>query len=479
VRDGEKFIRAVGAARANGKPVVILKGGATAASAKAAAAHTGALVGEGRVWDAVFRREGVIQAHSLEQLIDIVLFLNSIDLHKLPGGKGVAIVAFGGGAGVLSADQCARHGLTTPALSSGTQEMLRPLVPPIAAIANPIDLTPQALNEEKWFDKFGPTLDAIAADPEIHTVLLQFGPVPRRGLEIAKEICAFRERSGKTVCIAWALPPAEVPPYLLSRGVHNFEEYERAIAVLGKAAASVAVKSDDPAAVEKFFDWAAYVPNPRPGQVIAEHECHRILAAAGLAVAAGRLATTEEAAIAAAEAVRTPVAMKGISSAVTHRAAAGLLALPVSGADEVRAAYRRLRDRASASGIVLDGVYVQHMVSGQAEVLISALRDPVFGVVVSCGAGGGLTELIDDVVLERAPVSERTALDMIERLRLARSVRKLQPAPDPAALARYIAQFSQAAACAPWAQFVLEVNPVKWDGDAVTAVDGLLIIEKP
>jgi succinyl-CoA synthetase beta subunit len=213
--------------------------------------------------------------------------------------------------------------------------------------------------------------------------------------------------------------------------------------------------------------------------VIAEHECHRILAAAGLAVAAGRLATTEEAAIAAAEAVGTPVAMKGISPAVTHRAAAGLLALPVSGADEVRAAYRRLRDRASASGIVLDGVYVQHMVSGQAEVLISALRDPVFGVVVSCGAGGGLTELIDDVVLERAPVSERTALDMIERLRLARSVRKLQPAPDPAALARYIAQFSQAAACAPWAQFVLEVNPVKWDGDAVTAVDGLLIIEKP
>ena len=99
--------------------MIVLKAGATPASAVAAAAHTGALVGEGRVWDAVLRDCAAIQVESLEELLDVAMQLSGADLGKLPRSRGVAAITFGGGSGVLSADQCDRVGLSVPALARG------------------------------------------------------------------------------------------------------------------------------------------------------------------------------------------------------------------------------------------------------------------------------------------------------------------------------------------------------------------------
>ena len=481
VKDGTRFVAALAEARAAGKPVVVLKGGETPASARAAVAHTGALAGERRVWDAVFRDAGVIQVHSLEELLDQVLFLSSTDLARLPSGNGVAAVTFGGGGGVLAADQAARHGLAMPMLTAATRERLRPLVPPIAAIENPVDVTPQVFNRGEWFAHFAEVLDVIAADPGIHSILLQFGPMAQRAMDIAQVVCDFRHRTAKTVCLGWPLAPRGVPEFLRERGVYVFTEYERAIGVLGQLArrhAAIASDVGEPVPVLPF-DWSAHAAGRATAGVISEPECHRLLAAAGLPVAAGRLVHSADEAAAAALAVGMPVAMKGISPAVTHRAAAGLLALGVDAQAEARATYRELTARAAGAGIVLDGIYVQHMISDGLEVLVSAFRDPVFGPMISCGAGGNFTELIDDVTLQRAPVSEAQALAMIERLRLARSARKTRVPPDARLLAEFIARLSQLAAGAPWRRFVLEINPVKWGADRVVAVDGLLVIEDP
>ncbi|MSP89648.1 MAG: CoA-binding protein [Alphaproteobacteria bacterium] len=481
VRDGDRFLAALDAARAAGKPVVALKGGDTVAAARAAAAHTGALAGEGRVWEAVFREKAVIRVQSLEELHDVALFLASTDLTRLPAGLGVAAVTTGGGSGVLSADQCARHGLATPQLAPATRAALQPLVPPIAAIDNPIDLTPQVYNQPNWFASFGRALDVIADDPAIHAVLIQFGPMGTRGMDVAREIVAFRQRCAKTVCIAWPLSPPGVADYLLGQGIHVFGEYARAIVVLAKLAryraeADVAVRP--PAAVPDF-DWAGHAGPCLAGTVIAEHDCHRIMAAAGLAVAPGRLARSPGEAADAARAVGLSVAMKGISPKVTHRAAAGLVALDIATEDAVRLAYDRLVETANTAGTVLDGVYVQHMVRSGIEVLISAFRDPALGLMISCGAGGNLTELIDDVALASAPLDRAAALVLLRRLRLVASVAKGRNPPPLDPLADYVARLSQVVVSAPWRRFVLEINPVKWSAAGVMAVDGLLIVEEP
>ena len=225
------------------------------------------------------------------------------------------------------------------------------------------------------------------------------------------------------------------------------------------------------------FDWAAHVSRPSGHLVVPEDGCHRILAAAGLPVAAARLVQDEGAARAAADALGFPVVLKGISPSVTHRAAAGLLAVDLRSGAEVAAACGRLQARAREIGAQLDGIYVQRMHRGGTELLLAAFRDPMFGVMVSCGSGGALTELIDDVVTERAPVDGRGAVAMLDRLRIRRYAVDGQGPLDAGPAADFIARFSELALTAPWRRFILEVNPLKWTRDAVVAVDGLLIID--
>jgi acyl-CoA synthetase (NDP forming) len=469
VRDGADFCAALAAARAAGKPVVVLKGGTTEASAAAVAAHTGALAGEGRVWEAVLREQGAIQVQGLEELLDAALFLASEGVRVARAGPRIGIVTTGGGSGVVTADQCARAGLSTPQPTPATLATLRALAPALAALGNPFDLTPQVYTQAESLARFGATLDAIAAEPALDVVYVQFGPMAQRGAEVSADLAAFRARSPKPVCIAWPLAPPGAVERLREAGAHVFAEYGRVVALLGALAR--AQGGVTPVARQRP---GAALPAGRDGQVVPEHECHAILAAAGLPVPAGALAVAAGEAARIAGAIGFPVALKGISPQVTHRAAAGLLALGLRDAAEVAAADARLRAHAKASGVALDGLYVQRMQRGGLEVLVSAFRDPVFGPVVSVGAGGALTEALDDVALARAPLDAAGVAALLGRLRLMKRASGRPVAP----LAEFVARFSQLAASAPWRRFVFEVNPVAWSADGVVALDGLLVIER-
>lgn len=483
-RDPQKFRRALLAAAAARKPVVVLKAGATPASAGAAKAHTGALVGEGRVWDAVLRECAAIKVTSHEELLDVAMQLSGADLGKLPRGRGVAVITFGGGNGVLSADQCDRRGLAVPPLTEATRTALQGMVPPIASVRNPVDLTPQAYSDARWLPHLPQALDIIAADPQIDTVLFQLGPMARDEDMMAGIVIDFRRRSEKAVLAAWTLIVEKAQEPLREASVYVYPEGSRAIRTIASlvdyAAALDCCAPGKSAPCEgdaSSFDWAAQVPHAVPGTVISEHECHAILARAGLPVARGTLAQSEDEAATAAHEIGGRVVMKGISAAVTHRATAGLLALGLASAEEVRASWRTLQARAATQGQQLDGIYVQQQIEGGIELLVSALRDPDFGVFVSLGAGGGLTELIDDVVVVPAPLDAGQALRALAGLRILRKAARTPSVLQP--VVNFVTAFSRLAAAAPWRRFVLEVNPIKWTGDTVTAVDGLLVIEQP
>ena len=170
------------------------------------------------------------------------------------------------------------------------------------------------------------------------------------------------------------------------------------------------------------------------------------------------------------------MAIKGISPAVTHRAAAGLVALGVESADGVARTWHAFEQRARDLGVDLDGLWVQHMFAGERELLVTAFRDQEFGVMLGCGMGGGLTEIIDDVVFTRAPVDEAGAADLLSRLRTLRRLPGVLSAGQRERAAQFMARFSQLAASAPWPRFTLEINPVKLSADDLAAVDGLLLI---
>ena len=482
VLDGPKLVRALAEAKRQDKPVVIVKSGAGQASARAAQAHTGALVGEDRVFDAILKEMGAIRVYSIEELADVCLLIAGMPKDRRPKGPGVGIVTFGGGNGVLGVDQSEQAGLTVPALRPEAVAELKTLLVSTATASNPMDLTPGTAFRAESLARLPAALDVMLAEPQIDTLLMIASSLASKAPEISKIMREVSERSPKPVCIAWPDTPPGVADYLGAAGMPVFVEPARAARALGRLAQNRLAPQgtrETATSTGPAFDWAAHVPaiSTFP-HVISEHECHALMRAAGLPVAEGQLVPDAEAARRAVAAIGLPVAIKGISPKVTHRAAAGLVAIDLRSEAEVREACNRMLERAKAINVTLDGLYVQKMVRGGVELLVSAFRDPIFGPVISCGVGGGLTELVDDIVIERAPVGLVTAASMVERLRIRRHARD-EAGPLPAdAAARFIARLSELAASAPWKAFMLEVNPIKWTRNSAIAVDGLLIIDE-
>ena len=227
------------------------------------------------------------------------------------------------------------------------------------------------------------------------------------------------------------------------------------------------------------FDWDRHVPVASPGTVVSEDACHAVLRDLGVATARGETATALKDALMAAKRVGYPLAAKGISGAITHRAAAGLLALGIESDDELAGAFDRLMARGRELGVELEGIYLQEMIPAGMEVIVSGFRDPTFGPMISVGSGGVLTELLDDVVLSRTPLDRESTERLLAPLRIVEAAHKLQPDARLADLVDFVAHFSTVVHSMPWENYVAEINPVKWSAKGATAIDGLLIIERP
>jgi acyl-CoA synthetase (NDP forming) len=481
VTDGPALLAGLKEAQRQNKPVVMIKSGATQASARAAKAHTGSLVGEDKVFDAVLTETGVMRVWSVEEMVDASLMVAGLPPEKLPRGPGVGIVTFGGGNGVLAADQAAAHGLTIPALSPDCTKRLRELLVSVATAANPMDLTPTTAFRPEALAKLPAALEAVAAEPGIDALVFIVSSLGSRAKDICEIIVEAHRKLTKPICVCWSSPPPGVIAQLAKDDIATFVEPERGLRALGRLVARHQALSSSAIQGEIAplpFDWQRFVPETGDQVVVSEDRCHALLKAAGLSVAPGALGRTADEARRIAREIGLPVVLKGISPAVTHRAAAGLLAVDLRTEADVGAGFARLIARAKDLGVTLDGVYVQKMAKGGSELLVSAFRDPLFGTMISCGVGGGLTELVKDVVTHTAPVTPETAATMIRQLRSYAHLCPAGAGERPDAAARFIADLSRLAAGAPWARFTLEVNPIKWTANDAVAVDGLLVIEE-
>ncbi len=478
--DPQAFAAALGKARACGKPVVVLKGGATETASRAALAHTGKLAGLDRTYDAIFREFAAIRVFSTEELLDVCLHLAALRPGMLPRGNRVLLSSFGGGSGVIGTDQCAREGLVVPPLDAALRNRLEPILTPLASSMNPVDLTPGSVTNPKNRATLPEVLRLMGEAPNVDSLVFMSAGFGKLAPEVVDMVETLRALLDKPLAVSWLSPPLGVVESFAARGVRVFDEHARAIRVTGH----VARHADDmrgriaqrPERALRF-DWSRFVPAGVAPRVVAENEVAAILAAAALPVARGELAKDEAQAVRIAEAIGYPVAIKAISPTITHRAAAGLVGLQVDSADAVARVAQRFNARAVELGAQLDGLWIQHMVRGKVELLVTAFRDAEFGIMAGCGMGGGMTEIIDDVVFARAPLDEAGAFDLIGRLRSLRRIPGLISAAQQRDAAAFLAGFSALAASAPWPRFTLEVNPIVLGDGPCAAVDGLLIIE--
>jgi len=482
IRDGRRLLAAVAAARAAGKPVVILRAGRSAQSARAAASHTGAIAAEDTVTAALLAEAGATDARDVEELLDYVY---TFARTPRPAGRRVGILSNSGGLGVIMADTCAELGLELPPLSASLQQELAAFLPAFGATGNPVDVTAQLLADATLLPR---SLAVMLGSREIDVLVVMLGMVNRLyPVEtIVDDLLRTRAETGKPVLVSWVAGSPEGAVAINAAGLPVFTDSTRCLKALA-ALLSLAGETRAPAPaaaaprlglhdIERLLGGSE--PGPRD-----ELLSKALLRAAGVRAVAERLVTSPEEAVAAADDLGYPVAVKVCAAALPHKSEHGLVRLGLTDAAAVARACADLRARLRAAmpSVPIRGLLVQQMAPRGIEMVIGAKRDPTFGPIVMAGLGGVFVEYMKDVAFGSAPVTHEQAFGMIRSLRaypLLTGARG-QAEADQDALAGAIVAISQLAVDGERHIREIDVNPliVLPPGEGAVAVDGLVVVD--
>lgn len=474
-RSASRFIAALDIARDAGKPVVVLKIGASDVGREAAASHTGALAGSDAVFDAVLKRAGAIRVHALEQLIDVGHAATVIGKARRPRGNRVAIVTASGGFGVLLADAATAAGLTIPAMSAVTQKRILEAVP-YAAPRNPIDATAQMSARPELLEQI---LSAVIEDAASDTVLFMMSSalfVPRLKAVYMRALTNLRQRYPDRLMLLCTHGPQEALPPLNDMGYPTVDGVDAACRTI-----AALVEMGRPSSAKSKATAADKVQPLSPALFRNEFTAKRALAAAGLPVLPEQLVSSPELAATAAEAVGFPVVLKIVSPDLPHKSEVGGVVVGLTTAVDVRthgeAMLKRIKSAAPLATI--DGLLVAPMVNGGVELILGVNRDPIFGPAVMVGFGGIFAEVLQDVAVRPAPVDEAEAMAMLKTLKgyAVLDGARGRPRSDVEAAAKVIAALSRFAVAYADQVSEVDINPliVRESGKGVVALDALLV----
>lgn len=455
------------------KPIVAVKSGRSAAGARAASSHTGALAQSDTVVDALFRQAGVIRTRTLEELFDVASLLAH---QPIPRGRRVAILTNAGGPGILAADVCADQGLSLPALSAATTKKLRAFLPAAASVANPVDMIASATPEH-----YRKSLALLLADDNVDCVIVIFiPPIAVAPDEIASAIVQGAKGTEKTV-IATFMSAKGAPAGLLPIPSYPFPE--SAAAALARATSYGEWRSAPEGIVPELSGIDAAPARSviatalaRGGGWLDPQETQALLGAFGIPVAATRTAQGEAEAVAIASELGFPVVLKAVGPAIVHKTEVGGVKLGLADANAVAEAFRELAHRL---GEAMTGVLVQPMVSGGVEVMVGVSQDATFGPLIAYGSGGTLVELVSDVAFRLHPLTDRDVSAMLDEVRGTALLRGFRGAPvaDEESLRDLIHRVSALVEVCPEVR-EMDLNPVKVLTRGARVVDARVRVEQ-
>jgi acetyl coenzyme A synthetase (ADP forming)-like protein len=429
------------------KPIVVFKGGRTAAGQRAASSHTGALAAGDAAVDAVLKQAGVLRARTLAEMFDLALALS---LAPLPAGRRVAIITNAGGPAIAAADALAGEGLTLATFAPATSAALASFLPAEAAVGNPVDMLPSATAEN-----FRRALDLALADPGVDAALsLTVTPVMVGPRPVAEGIAAVA-RTAKPVLSVFMTNSSFYRDSLTIAGLPPvFRAPEAAVAALGGMARQ-AERAAAPAA-------PALGIGARPSRGLAQARGHggrdlpvgaalAVVEEVGIAVAPWRIVDAGADLVGAAAELGYPVVLKAVGPGLVHKSDVGAVALGLADERELAHAQESMARRLAAADIAPEAYLLQRHVRGGLEVILGIVRDPAVGSLVLAGLGGVAVEVWHDVSMRLAPVTEAIAAAMLDELHgapLLGAFRGRPPA-DREALVQALVRVSELAAAHP------------------------------
>ena len=456
------------------KPIVMVKAGRTGAGARAASSHTGALVarqGLDLATDALLDQCGVIRVNTVKELFDLALAFSK---NPLPRGNRLGILTNAGGPAIMATDAAITMGLEVIKLSEGTAAGLRKLLPPEAAVSNPVDTTPKASPRT-----FAACARLLLEDDGIDSLLLIFVPPmmisptdvvagidgvrrefskPVLGVVMATEN-AFDELNQKQPGHMALYHFPEPAVYALATMERHRHWRERPVGEVRQFPA-------EREAARQLLEAAR-----ARGEVhLSTPDAFRLLECYGIPVARSAVAASIDELEIQAKQVRFPAVLKAIAPGLVHKTEAGGVAVDIRTLDELLTAARRMSEAVSAHAVAAEGAtpssiptgfLLQEYMRGGREVIVGMTQDPNFGPLLMFGLGGIYVETVKDVTFRVPPLTDVDAREMIRQIRGYRLLEGVRGEPpiDFEALAVILERFSQMVGDLPQMAEV-EVNPL-------------------
>jgi len=464
--DGAALASALARCAEHDVGVAVLVAGQSARGAAAVAAHTGALAGNDRVLRALVEDAGAAWATTPHDLLELAKTLGMAPKSRRRSGGAVGIITCSGGDAAVAADIAARIGVPLADLDAATGRRLQAVLTDAATLANPLDYTAQLFGLE---EPLAEIVDAVGSDPGVGSVIFYYDEAAQMPDAMDRVWRATRDgvvlgagRSGTPTLLAATLP--ELQPH--SSAEDMYEAGLTPVSGISEAlqcAAALLVERADPGRLREISAAAS----PRtPGHWVPEHVAKQLLRAAGVDVPEGTVVDSSDAAVSAADRLGGPVAMKLSAPDLQHKAVEAAVLLGLTGPAAVRAAYTELRSLVRWRHAV---VLVEEMAGSGPELFVSVRRDTTVGVLV-LGAGGSLTEVIDDTVVVPLPVDGARVRAALGRLRTAKWFVDADGA-VPAAVVDLVLAVAQLTVDEDLA--LLELNPVVVGPHRAVALDAV------
>lgn len=486
VGNARKFMSAA-RAFARRKPIIILKPGRFAESARAAHSHTGAMAGDDAVYEAAFRRAGVVRVGEIAELFNAAQVLDST---RLPAGPRLAIVTSAGGPGVMATDALIHLGGELANLSPESMKELNALLPPYWSKANPVDLLGDATVE-----RFAKALTICLGDHQVDAALVIYVPMDSApSTQVAQAVADSTKNAWKPVIATWmgATDVEEGRRIFVENNIPNYDTPEEAVRTYVNMCR-----------YKRHLDQLYETPDELPAHkapanqhlkelitvalkegrtLLNEEESKDFLTTYRIPVATAQLAHDRESAVAIADKVGYPVVIKVVSPDISHKSDVGGVIMGIDSSSALKEAYEKLLQgvKKRAPDAVITGVAVEKMVTDvDYELILGAKKDRDFGSVILFGMGGTMAEFIKDFSIGLPPLNQTLAEMLIQDTKVYKMLQGFRgrPAADFQGLDEIIVNFSNLVVDFPETAEI-DINPLAISNGKACALDARIIIDK-
>jgi acetyltransferase len=469
------------------KPIIVLKPGRFAESAKAVHSHTGAMAGDDAVYEGAFKRAGVVRVGEIAELFNAAQVLDS---KRLPAGPRLAIVTSAGGPGVMATDALINLGGELAELSEESMKQLDGLLPPYWSKANPVDVLGDAT-----VDRFAKALTICLGDPMVDGVLIIYVPMdsaPSTQLAqavansvknawkpaIATWMGAGDVKEGRQVFIDNSIPNYDTPEEAVRTYV-NMCRYKRDLDELYETPEELpAMKAPPKDQLKEILRTAL-----KEGRILLnEEESKDFLMTYGIPTTMVEFAHDPEAAVRIAEKLGYPIVIKIVSPDISHKSDVGGVVTAIDSSTALKEAYGKLIERVKerAPGAAIKGVAIQKMFSDiDYELILGSKKDKDFGSAILFGMGGTMAEFIRDFSIGLPPLNQTLAKMLMQDTRVYKMLQGFRgkAAADFEGLEEILVNFSNLIVDFPEIAEI-DINPLAISNGKASALDARIIIDK-